>query len=268
MSEAARKVITIFTPQGEMKEWVPLSVRIPEFLEKFGPDKGYRVVVEATDFLTTQPGLLELYKAAIAAGRRPEEAGLPTVQTGYMVFTAKLINERGETMMTASTHATLGQYKSWEQAETNARQRLMQVCGFGGDMMDADELGMMSSAGFTVSTPQFGAPVPEPEIKPVAQVAAVAVATPAALDAATPEGGGSKSGRRGRKKDASPVVEEKQQENPVPQEPKQSQVHVSADIPEALVNQIRHLEKVANQPQQALNSIDEARVRLKDLINR
>jgi len=74
-----------------------LSHRLPAFLDRYGPAQGYAVVVAAREALALRPGLLRLYEAAIQAGRKPDEVGLPPF-TGWerdMHFQARLLDPTG-----------------------------------------------------------------------------------------------------------------------------------------------------------------------------
>ena len=133
------KVIDIFNSDGTVSPYRLLSDRLPDFLNRYGPEQGYAIVIEAQDPLSLRPGLLRLYEAAIAAGHSPEAVGLPPPKDISMVFQAKLLDRDGRMVCNASALKPIREYKEWECAETAARQRLLAALGFGGDVLDADE---------------------------------------------------------------------------------------------------------------------------------
>jgi len=141
------KVIDIFNSDGTVSPYRLLSDRLPDFLNRYGPEQGYAIVIEAQDPLSLRPGLLRLYEAAIAAGHSPEAVGLPPPKDISMVFQAKLLDREGRMVCNASALKPIREYKEWECAETAARQRLLAALGFGGDVLDADEAGDMSDQG-------------------------------------------------------------------------------------------------------------------------
>ncbi|TVS17386.1 MAG: hypothetical protein EA417_06965 [Gammaproteobacteria bacterium] len=131
------KTNIVLTEYGEYR---PLSARIPAFLEAFPPGEGYGIELEVKDSLALRPGLLELYRSCIEAGRNPREVGLPPFPSANsIILTAKLIRD-GVVLCTASTHQVIEFEKDYEIAETRARQRLVAALGFDGGMLDEDEL--------------------------------------------------------------------------------------------------------------------------------
>ena len=215
------KVIDIFNNDGTVSPYRLLSDRLPNFLNRYGPEQGYAIVIEAQDPLSLRPGLLRLYEAAIAAGHSPEAVGLPPPKDIAMVFQAKLLDRDGRMVCNASALKPIREYKEWECAETAARQRLLAALGFGGDGLDADESQDMNDQRLktgptgtdpaaaavttappapavttapksaapvaTVTTPPASPPVP-PAVAPAATVASASVRTdtPAATGKAIP----------------------------------------------------------------------------------
>jgi len=134
-------VIELYTNDGELVQYRPLSARIQQFLEQYGPGQGYAVITGMVDTLTLKPGLMRLYEAALQAGRKPEELGLPALglagETG--VCRAVLTDAHGRVVATATAAKRIQAYKDLEILETAARQRLLAALGYGGDVLDEDE---------------------------------------------------------------------------------------------------------------------------------
>ena len=134
-------IIDLYTADGELVHYRPLSARIQQFLEQYGPGQGYAVTTEMVDTLSLKPGLMRLYEAALQTGRKPEELGLPALglagQTG--VCRAVLTDAHGRVVATATAAKLIQAYKDLEILETAARQRLLAALGYGGDVLDEDE---------------------------------------------------------------------------------------------------------------------------------
>ncbi|MCP5197446.1 MAG: hypothetical protein H6974_11790 [Gammaproteobacteria bacterium] len=134
-------VIELYSASGELVRYRPLSARIRDFLGPYSPDQGYAVTTEMVDTLSLKPGLMRLYEAALQAGRKPEELGLPaldlTSQTG--VCRAVLTDAHGRVVATATAAKLIAQYKDLEILETAARQRLLAALGYGGEVLNEDE---------------------------------------------------------------------------------------------------------------------------------
>ena len=134
-------IIDLYTADGELVHYRPLSARIQQFLEQYGPGQGYAVTTEMVDTLSLKPGLMRLYAIALQAGRKPEELGLPALglagETG--VCRAVLTDAHGRVVATATAAKRIQAYKDLEILETAARQRLLAALGYGGDVLDADE---------------------------------------------------------------------------------------------------------------------------------
>jgi len=144
-------VIELYTNDGELVQYRPLSARIRDFLGQYGPEQGYAVTTEMVDTLTLKPGLMRLYETALQAGRKPEELGLPALglagQTG--VCRAVLTDAHGRVVATATAAKLIQAYKDLEILETAARQRLLAALGYGGDVLDEDEHQDQRGQGFT-----------------------------------------------------------------------------------------------------------------------
>ena len=157
-------IIELYSDSGELVQYRPLSSRIRDFLGPYGPEQGYAVTTEMVDTLSLKPGLMRLYEAAIQAGRKPEELGLPALglagETG--VCRAVLTNAHGRVVATATAAKRIQAYKDLEILETAARQRLLATLGYGGDVLDEDEHHDQRDQGLTpVSDP--GVVLPEGE---------------------------------------------------------------------------------------------------------
>lgn len=157
------KTITFFTETGD-KEYKLFSARLPEFREKFPIDQ-YRLEVKVKSALEYNPKLFELYKDCLASGLSPREVGLPGLPSSQTyVFEATLIDiSTGATVERATAQRECFQLKDWEKGETSARQRLLAVVGFGGDVFDADEKGDMKDQKLSIkpSTGTDNEPAPK-----------------------------------------------------------------------------------------------------------
>lgn len=134
-------IVELYSESGEITRYRKLSQRMPEFLAKYGPEKGYGTVTEVVDSLSLKPGLLRLYEIAIQAGHKPEDVGLPSLSTTSrtQVCRATLIDGAGRVLGSATATKVLVEYKDLEVLETAARQRLLAALGFGGEVLDGDE---------------------------------------------------------------------------------------------------------------------------------
>lgn len=142
----------IFNPDGQVTEYLPVSDRIAQFLEKYGPDKGFRVRTNVRDYLDINPGLKAVYAAAARSGT--VLSGLPTVNREVFCFEVRLVSPEGKVVAQASalrqidlTSSFAFQARLWESAETAAFQRLMARVGFGSDTLLADEQRDMAARG-------------------------------------------------------------------------------------------------------------------------
>lgn len=123
--------------------YVSFAKRLPLFLEKYPPEK-YLFTVSANEALSLSPAILGLYEKAIENGLSPESIGLPAIpRTNTFVFKAELfrIDENGEHVFiqSASAMRQCDHLKDFEVGETNARQRLISIMGFGSESFDKDE---------------------------------------------------------------------------------------------------------------------------------
>lgn len=140
------------------------SARLPEFLKRYPPEKGWRVVRSVQSACELSPGLTRLHEAAITAGKSPDALGLPPIPSGF-VLTARLLDPQGNEVASGSAFS-MGldlQYavqsarsgngdvlrKDFEAGETAAFQRLLAAVGLGGDCFDGDEAVTLRDMGRT-----------------------------------------------------------------------------------------------------------------------
>lgn len=149
---------------GDEMWWRRFSDRLPQFLEKYQPDEGWRVSKRVTDAASNFPALLQLHLEAVKAGKRPSDLGLEPLPTGS-IYTAELIDPNGVVVMTASSFGpTQPVNKEHEACETAAFQRLISHLGFGGSVLDADEdrtlegMGKKIKSGTQLSVVESGSP--------------------------------------------------------------------------------------------------------------
>lgn len=124
------------TPEGSYER---ASSRLPKFLKAFPIDDGYTIETTILDGLDFKPGLKELYIAAINAGRNIEDCGLPPLPSMQLFGFKAVLKKDGN--IVSSSHAMTMIVDNFDvsRCETNARQRLMAACGFGGEILDSDE---------------------------------------------------------------------------------------------------------------------------------
>lgn len=145
--------IRILSADGKEGLYIPFSQRLPEYLDQYRPEDGWRVERSVQAALELSPGLQALHVAAIQAGKEPASLGLPPLPTG-LVYTAKLVDKEGRVVMTASAYGQAHDMfkggalcKDHEAAETAAYQRLIASLGFAGGVLDQDEAVSVSLAG-------------------------------------------------------------------------------------------------------------------------
>ena len=142
-------VVYITNPNGEVSRYITFESRLQEFLKFYSVLDGYSVIVETTDYLSKNSGLLSLYKEAIIAGKNPKEVGLPEIRE-MVVFTAKLLKE-GNVLQTASSCKLINYYKDYEIGETAARQRLIASLGYTSGEFNFDETSDMDDQNINYS---------------------------------------------------------------------------------------------------------------------
>ncbi len=157
-------IIDIYDNNGSVGRYKRFSVRLPEFLAHYPPEKGYRIEAEMTDSLSLQTSRVELLREAIRAGRKPQDLGLRAVyETVVMVYIRRLVSPQGQVIATASAAKPIVAYKDYEILETAALQRLLALLGFGGEVFDADEAADMTDQDLRTSpTPATVKPLVNP----------------------------------------------------------------------------------------------------------
>jgi len=220
-------VVRIYNPDGTAGDYELLASRLPKFLEKYGPDKGYRVVVQTKPLLELKPGMLRLYEAAIQAGKAPTEVGLPAIGEG-VVFKASLIDENGNTVLTASSLCKINEYKDWEVGETAARQRLVAAAGFNGSLIEKDEKSDIAEQQKTAK--------PKPT-------------------------------RRGSRGKGGGEDKSYSDNGSVTKLPTATQAAKTGEVPPAMIRQIEHQAKVKGKEVRTPVTMDEAKALLKELLS-
>ena len=164
-------IIQILNTDGTLSDYRPLSERLPAFLEAYPKAEGWQVRMSEREGLMVKPELVRLWQAAIEAGKNPAELGLPELPTNMFLFVAELVSPDGKVVETAAAWRPVVEYKDYEKGQTQARQRLLAACGFGGDMLDADEVSDIEEQGLSAQLPKPGPtqkpkPTPKPEPTP------------------------------------------------------------------------------------------------------
>jgi hypothetical protein len=135
-------LVMIRNEEGPPSTYIRYSARLPQFLERFPLEKGYRVECQATDFLSLAPGLLELLRELIRSGVKPSDSGIPNIEPllTTLVCTSRLYGpDSAAPLRTASALAAILEPKDYEALETAANQRLLAALDIGGTIFDQDE---------------------------------------------------------------------------------------------------------------------------------
>jgi len=156
------KVIEIFNSDGTASKYKKLSARLPQFLEKYPVGDGWRVVAIHKDPLELRPQLLDLWRAALEKGFKPNDLGLPPLPFGGLLVETQLINPQGEVVRNASSFGKVQGPKDWEIVETNSLQRLLARLGMGGDLLDTDEQADIQAGSSQMAPIEDVAPDTEP----------------------------------------------------------------------------------------------------------
>jgi len=136
--------LMIPTEDGKQKPWKPLSARIEQFNKDYPATQGYRVILKRADALSYQEGLLKLYQMAVGNGHDPVKVGLPPIkEVPTMVMEASLMDKNNLVLANASAAREVLEIKDWEKLESNARHRLLEILGYTGEILDADELALI-----------------------------------------------------------------------------------------------------------------------------
>ena len=183
MAATNPKVVHLFDDDGTPTPYLKVSARIPEFLKEYGPDKGYRVLSEISDWNDVTDNRMTLIMALVEKGQLSNDRIDELLNDRKFVFRSKLIDEQGNVIAEATAVKRIWREKEVETGETAAFQRLMARLGFGGEIFDVDEVNDFESQNLNYQTsgpvdnsPVTAAPVsddnqeqvqpePEPESK-------------------------------------------------------------------------------------------------------
>lgn len=251
-----------FNDAGDPIEYRKLSARLPEFLVAYPPRDGYQIKIDYLDPIEAKPGLSELYKSAVAAGKKPEDLGLPPVAGNTMIFRARLICPEGRELSSGSALILIQAYKDWEKGETAARQRLLAAMGYGGDMLDVDEARDQIDQGFHSHDPKIAADKLKATPKP----------KPKSDDAKAESE--ANQGKDSQAEDSPAAKESTSVDAPAPDHSAQkTQASQSASdkaaegIPDSVMRQIEHQAKLKNVTPVEVSTKAEAKTELKRLIS-
>jgi len=254
-----------FNEAGDPIEYRRLSARLPEFLAAYSPHEGYQIKMDYLDPIEAKPGLSELYKSAVAAGKKPEELGLPPVAGNTMIFRARLICPQGRELSSGSALVLIQAYKDWEKGETAARQRLLAAMGYGGDMLDVDEARDQLDQGFEPQTSNVAKDHPKAASKPKSESASAKALSETNKD---------KDSQESQKSSHSEAATATSIDAPTPDhvaaKPKASDVapgHKTDGIPDSVIRQIEHQAKLKNVTPAEVTTKAEAKAELKRLIS-
>ncbi|KKN26425.1 hypothetical protein LCGC14_0874740 [marine sediment metagenome] len=169
MAATNSKVVQIHNVNGETNQYVKVSARIPDFLKVYGPEKGYRVLSQATDYLDFAQGRKELCVALAAQGKLPEQHIKEFMEERRVVFKSQLVDKEGNVVAESSAIKAVWYLKDYETGETAAFQRLLARLGFGGEVFDSDEDNDMQAQGLSFDSTSGELPSPSQTVvkKPV-----------------------------------------------------------------------------------------------------
>lgn len=253
--------IDIFTAEGDLKQYVPLSQRVPLFRERFPAEQGYRVVVETMSSLDTKPALGRLYERALEGGHSPRDVGLPGIPSEEVIFRASLISPEGAVLETASARREVVLLKDWEKGETAARQRLLAALGFGGEVFDADEDGDIADQGHRAQRSPSATPAPAET--PRASDPSTTVAAPAGDEA------GANPAPAAASASTAPSTEPASGDADDDEAVLQTQAGDGETIPKHILHQIRHQASVKGLEAEvpaSFDSVSEAKALMKRLV--
>lgn len=264
-------MIEIFNESGEVREYLTVAERVPEFLERYGPETGYAIRIRALDFFGVHQDVAGLYKAAMSTGT--DTSILPVVDLTLYRFDAQLIDKDGRIVAEASALRRINTdldatfyARLWEAGETAAFQRLMARVGFGSDTLLKDEMNDMNERGLNYA--QKG----EAErIESVADIATQAIKGDTPNPSSPPEPVGLIEAANLQGDDEAESVGETQPEAEpmplVPAKPPAEKPAVSSgvEVSEALLRQIRHLANVRGIEPPKVSTKAEAKEALKSL---
>lgn len=147
------EAIRIYSPNGEVFDYLPVSARVKGFLETFGPNNGYRIESKSVDYLQYAQGRLALSIALANQGKLSDEQAKSLFDDKKVVFTCQLLDKENKIVAEASAVKQIVTLKDHEVGETSAFQRLMAKLGHGGEVFDHDESFDMAAQNLTKTKP-------------------------------------------------------------------------------------------------------------------
>jgi len=215
-------IIQILNPDGTLSDYRPLSERLPAFLKAYPKAEGWQVRMSEREGLVVKPEL----------------------PTNMFLFVAELVSPDGKVVETAAAWRPVVEYKDYEKGQTQARQRLLAACGFGGDMLDADEVSDIEEQGLSAQLPKPESKT-EPKPKPTQE--------PKPKTEPKPES------------KPKPKQEPKPKSKPKP-EPEPKQEPPAKPAPPALVRQIAHQAKLRGVEVPVYTDFESAKAALKTVM--
>ena len=152
MAATNPKFVHLFDENGTATQYLKVSARIPEFLKEYGPDKGYRVLSEMSEWNDITDNRMALILALVEKDQLPDERIDELLNDRKFVFRSKLIDEHGNVIAEATAVKRIWREKEVETGETAAFQRLMARLGFGGEIFDVDEVNDFESQDLNYQT--------------------------------------------------------------------------------------------------------------------
>lgn len=177
MAATNSKVVQIHNADGEVSQYTKVSARVPEFLKEYGPQQGYRVTSESTDYLDMTQGRKALFVTLAEQGNLSDKFIQELANDRKVVFKSRLLDNEGNVVAEASAIKPVWSLKDYESGETAAFQRLLARLGFGGDVFDEDEQNDMLSQDLDFQTSPQPSPTqtvtaePEPVEQPREEIA-------------------------------------------------------------------------------------------------
>lgn len=154
------KVISIISDDGTHTQYKKVSARIPEFLKEYGPDKGFRVLSDISEFHDVSESRMAFLLALVEKGQLPNERIDEMLNDRKFIFRSQLLDKEGNVIAEAHAVKRIWREKDYETGETAALQRLMARVGFGGEVFDIDEINDMEDQNLNYQTGQAGGDSP------------------------------------------------------------------------------------------------------------
>lgn len=238
--------ITIFGPDGEAREYLTVSERLPEFQKRFPMDDGYRVIRTHESAIDFGSSVHKIWIEALQAGKDPVQLGLPRLTGMGVIFKAELYKD--DTLIAnASAYKNVANTKDWEAGETASFQRLMAATGLGGSDLDADDQYDRITSGLEQPKPSA-----DREQAPATEMAPPAVdaqGKPAPSDQPAPSSEPSTS-----------------EEQPKPKASLKAPVSdTDEEVRPQLLNQLNHVASLAGEPVPTVSTNAEAKKEIKRL---